>query len=49
LDKNTLPEIKKSIDLLNDDFCIIAPNLKKNFGYFSKKNINRIKNKNFLH
>ena len=48
LDKNTLPEIKKSIDLLNDDFFIIAPNLKKNFGYFSKKNINRIKNKNFL-
>ena len=48
LDKNTLPEIKKSIDLLNDDFCIIAPNLKKNFGYFSKKNINRTKNKNFL-
>jgi GT2 family glycosyltransferase len=48
LDKNTLPEIKKSIDLLNDDFCIIAPNLKKNFGYFSKKNINRIRNKNFI-
>ena len=47
LNKNTLSQIKKSIHLLNDDFSIIAPNLKKNFGYFSKKyNINF--NKNFF-
>ncbi len=48
LHKNTLPEIKKSIDLLNNDFSIIAPNLKKNFGYFSKKEKNKIINKNFF-
>lgn len=48
LDKNTLPELKKSIQLLNDDFSIIAPNLKKNFGYFSKKQQNKIVNKNFF-
>ena len=48
LDKNTLPEIKKSIQLLNDDFSIIAPNLKKNFGYFSKNRKNQILNKNFF-
>jgi GT2 family glycosyltransferase len=48
LDKNTLPEIKKSIDLLNDNFSIIAPNLKNNFGYFSKKQINKISNKFFF-
>ena len=48
LDKNTLPEIKKSIHLLNDDFSIIAPNLKTNFGYFLKKQKNKIGNKNFF-
>ena len=48
LDKNTLPEIKKSMQLLNDDFSIIAPNLKTNFGYFSKKQKNQIINKNFF-
>jgi GT2 family glycosyltransferase len=47
LDKNTLSEIKKSINLLNDEFSIIAPNLKKNFGYFSKKK-KKIENKNFF-
>ena len=48
LDKNTLPEIKKSIQLLNDDFSIISPNLKTNFGYFSKQLKNQITNKNFF-
>jgi GT2 family glycosyltransferase len=48
LDKNTLPEIKKSIHLLNDNFSIIAPNLKKNFGYFSKEHKDKIINKNFF-
>ena len=38
LDKNTLPEMKNSIDLLGGNFSIIAPNLKNNFGYFYKKN-----------
>jgi len=47
LDKNTLSEIKKSINLLNDEFSIIAPNLKKNFGYFSKKK-KKIESKNFF-
>ena len=48
LDKNTLLEIKKSILLLNDDFSIIAPNLKTNFGYFLNKYKNIIVNKNFF-
>ena len=48
LDKNTLLEIKKSIHLLNDDFSIIAPNLKTNFGYFLKKKKNEIRNKEFF-
>jgi GT2 family glycosyltransferase len=48
LDKNTLPEIKKSIHLLNNDFSIIAPNLKTNFGYFFKKHKNEIRNKEFF-
>ena len=48
LDKNTLPEIKQSIQLLNDDFSIIAPSLKTNFGYFSKQPKNQIINKNFF-
>ena len=48
LDKNTLPEIKKSIHQLNDDFSIMAPNLKTNFGYFLKKQKNKIVNKNFF-
>jgi GT2 family glycosyltransferase len=48
LHKNTLPEIKKSIDLLNNDFSIVAPNLKKNFGYFSQKQKNKKINKNFF-
>jgi GT2 family glycosyltransferase len=48
LDRNTLPEIKKSIQLLNDDFSIIAPNLKKNFGYFLKNQKKKIINKNFF-
>jgi GT2 family glycosyltransferase len=48
LDRNTLPEIKKSIQLLNDDFSIISPNLKKNFGYFSKNQKKKIMNKNFF-
>jgi GT2 family glycosyltransferase len=48
LDRNTLPEIKKSIQLLKDDFSIIAPNLKKNFGYFSKNQNKKIINKNFF-
>jgi GT2 family glycosyltransferase len=48
LDRNTLLEIKKSIQLLNDDFSIIAPNLKKNFGYFSKNQKKKIINKNFF-
>ena len=30
--------MKNSIDLLGGNFSIIAPNLKKNFGYFYKKN-----------
>ena len=48
LDKNTLPEIKKSIHQLNDDFSIMAPNLKANFGYFLKEQKNKIVNKNFF-
>ena len=48
LDKNTLPEIKESIHLLNDDFSIIAPNLKTNFGYFLKKQKNKMGNKIFF-
>ena len=48
LDKNTLPEIKKSIHLLNNDFSIVAPNLKTNFGYFFKKYKNEIRNKEFF-
>jgi N-acetylglucosaminyl-diphospho-decaprenol L-rhamnosyltransferase len=48
LDKNTLPVINKSIHLLNDNFSIIAPNLKKNFGYFSKEHKDKIINKNFF-
>jgi GT2 family glycosyltransferase len=48
LDKNTLPEIKESIHLLNDDFSIIAPNLKTNFGYFLKKQKNKMENKIFF-
>ena len=48
LDKNTLPEIKKSIHQLNDDFSIMAPNLKTNFGYFLKEQKNKIVNKNFF-
>ena len=46
--KNTLTEIKKSIHLLNDDFSIIAPNFKKNFGFFSKKQKKQKINKNFF-
>jgi len=48
LKKNTLPEIKNSIDLLSDNFSIIAPNFKKNFGYFSKEDKTKIKNKFFF-
>jgi GT2 family glycosyltransferase len=48
LDKNTLPVIKKSIHLLNDNFSIIAPNLKKNFGYFLKEHKDKIINKNYF-
>lgn len=46
LKKNTLKEIYKAIITLKDDFSIIAPNLKKNYGYFSKP-VNNF-NKNIL-
>ena len=46
LKKNTLKEIYKAVITLKDDFSIIAPNLKKNYGYFSKP-VNNF-NKNIL-
>ena len=46
LHKNTLLEIKNVINLLNNNFSIIAPNLRKNFGYFLKKKT--ITNKKFF-
>jgi GT2 family glycosyltransferase len=48
LHKNTLPEIKNVINLLDGNFSIIAPNLKKNFGYFLKKKEKKIINKKFF-
>jgi N-acetylglucosaminyl-diphospho-decaprenol L-rhamnosyltransferase len=48
LDKNTLIEMKNSVNLLGDNFSILAPNYKKNFGYFSKKNENKIRNDFFF-
>ena len=48
LEKNTLHEIKKSIRLLNNDFSIMAPNLKTNFGYFLKKQKKEIRNRQFF-
>ena len=43
LKKDTLEEIYKAVVSLKDDFSIIAPNLKINYGYFSKpvKNISK--------
>jgi GT2 family glycosyltransferase len=48
LKKDTLKEIYKAVLSLKDNFSILAPNLKKNYGYFSKplydlnKNILRV-------
>ena len=48
LKKDTLKEIYKAVVSLKDNFSIIAPNLKRNYGYFSKplydlnKNILRV-------
>ena len=43
LKKDTLKEIYKAVIVLKDNFSIIAPNLKKNYGYFSKtpNNLNK--------
>ena len=37
LQKNTIFELKKTIQFLLDDFSIISPNLDNNYGYFNKK------------
>ena len=44
LKKDTLKEIYKAVVSLKDNFSIIAPNLKKNYGYFSKPIYNVKKN-----
>ena len=44
LKKDTLKEIYKAVVNLKENFSIIAPNLKRNYGYFSKRQYNINKN-----
>ena len=44
LKKDTLKEIYRAVVSLKDNFSIIAPNLKRNYGYFSKQQYNINKN-----
>jgi len=44
LKKDTLKEIYRAVVSLKDNFSIIAPNLKRNYGYFSKPEYNINKN-----